>query len=212
MSARADGKELALHKRMHRISKFSGVAILAASIAVISAQGGDETAPRPPERREFHLSELYPYIYRPRGYLETEGPAPMRYGAPAIDVLHRAAPALPVAAEGTPPPTPKQLADAQKKVVQEDNARADAAAAAPKNDHVEVATAAYPPPDNGPNGIPKGGADFTKAPDEVVGYFRNPYNFVPNSHRFFDPIFEPAVIQQNAQQGPQSSATYIVKP
>jgi len=201
---------------MHRLLKFTGLAALGAGLAVISAQGGDEDQTgKTPERKEFHMSAIYPYVFSPKGYLQTEEPMPMRYGEPAIDTIHRAAPKLPVAAEGTPPPDPKQVEASQKKAAEVAAAQAAAEAAAAKNEHVEVATAAgpaaYPVPDNGPNGIPKGGADFTKMPDEVVGYFRNPYNFVPDSHRFFDPIFEPAE-PQNAQQGPQSSATYVVKP
>ena len=69
-------------------------------------------------------------------------------------------------------------------------------------------TAAYPVPENGPTPIPKGEADFGRAPDEVEGYFRNQYNFAPDSHRFFDPIFEPAEAPQTAQMGPKSTATY----
>jgi len=183
-----------------------GCALLA---MVLSSGAGDGTASGG-QRTEFHLSTEYPYVFRPVGYLQSEGPAPMRYGEPAIDCSHRSAPALPAAARGTPL---KPADDAEKAA-----AAQPAASPAPLAHTTAAATAAYPVPDNGPAAtVPKGSADFSKAPDEVVGYFRNPYNFVPNTHRFFDPIFEPGQAQGNdqgakAQQGPKSSATYNETP
>jgi len=150
----------------------------------------------------------------------------MRYGEPAIDCAHRSAPDLPIAAkvingqkapepeksaalvpEPTPIPQPKASPTPQATPSPTPQSSPAPEEASP--------SAAYPVPDNAPTQNAKGEADFSKAPDEVVGYFRNPYNFVPDSHRFFDPIFEPAQPQPGqgqAQAGPHSSATYIEKP
>jgi len=170
----------------------------------ISAGAGDQPA-HDGCRIEFHLSADYPYIFAPAGYLLHAGPVAMRYGDPAIDCAHRAAPALPAAAEGTPPPAPKPEKSAAP---QASPSPSPSPAPSPGQTDGAASAPAYPAPDNAPAPVAKGSADFSKAPDEVVGYFRNPYNFVPDSHRFFDPIFEPA----QAQQGPKSSATYRETP
>jgi hypothetical protein len=196
---------------MARIVHVIALAALSFSTAeMLAGPDGKETIGG--VRKEFHLSAGYPYIFRQVGYLQSEGPAPMRYGEPVIDCSHRRAPALPAAAKATPSPSPKPAAEPEKSAPPQ--AQASPTPKTSEQETVMTAAApppAYPAPDNGPTAPPKGSADFNKTPDEVVGYFRNPYNFVPNSHRFFDPIFEPAP-PQPAQQGPQSSATYIEKP
>ncbi len=40
-------------------------------------------------------------------------------------------------------------------------------------------------------------------PDEVMSYFKNPYNSAPRGPHLFDPIFEPGY-----HEGPKSKATY----
>jgi hypothetical protein len=193
----------------------------------ISAGAGQEGLPSG-QRREFHLSAEYPFIYAPMSYLKAQEPVAMRYGEPAIDCSHRSAPGLSAAAKGidleklkaeaaeksaakaaSPTPTPQPSPSPQA-------AASPTPKSSPAEDDVITAAApAYPVPDNAPAQVEKGGADFTKAPDEVVGYFRNQYNFVPDSHRFFDPIFEPAQpshTPQGAQAGPPSTATYVEKP
>ena len=184
------------------------LAAAALSSMEISAGAGDNGT-HEGCRLEFHLSEDYPFVFRPAGYLQKAAPVAMRYGEPAIDCSHREAPALPAAAKGAEPPTPK----AEKSAAPQ-----PAASPSPEpktaSEQAGTSAAAYPAPENAPAPVAKGSADFGKAPDEVVGYFRNPYNFVPNSHRFFDPIFEPAqpAQVQPAQQGPKSSATYRETP
>lgn len=167
---------------------------------------GDATPRR--ERQEFHQSANYPYIFEPVNYLLAQGPAPMRYGPPASEPALRSAPVLPKI-------EPPKIA----KSVPSDNAATDktteaettiTAASAPDatepSSKVNVPPPAYPVPQNAPASAAPNEADFGKTPDEVVGYFRNPYNFVPDSHRFFDPIFEPAQMQK----GPPSKAVYKI--
>jgi len=186
-----------------------------------SAAGGEKVLPAeevaaPVERKEFHLTINYPFIFRPAGYLQVAPPLPMRYGAPAMDMSDRNPPPLPQSAKGED--EARKNEQARQKAATEAAAAAAQATPTPKdlNDQQRVVTAAYPVPQNAPTPVPRGSADFGKAPDEVEGYFRNQYNFVPDSHRFFDPIFEPAVApatdNQAAQQGPKSSATYIQTP
>jgi hypothetical protein len=177
------------------------------------ALAGDTESP-PPERKEFHLTIEYPYIFTTATYLKVQGPAAMRYGEPAADYLDRNAPPLPASAKGVDPTAHKQ----EKSAAQGDASPTPAPQAnASQNNQtgetiITAAPPAFPVPQNAPTPIPKGAADFSKTPDEVEGYFRNQYNFVPDSHRFFDPIFEPAVAPESAQMGPKSSATYIQTP
>jgi hypothetical protein len=211
--------------------RFFAVFALALCGLEISAVAGDKevTPPRAvpvaypsetpiPPRKEYHLSLVYPFVFRPEGYLVADKPVGMRYGAPAIDLSDRIAPPLPVAAEG--------LDDLKKEKEAEKAALAAMASPTPTPDDTPVppitASAeppAYPVPQNAPTPVPKGSADFSQAPDEVQGYFRNQYNFVPDTHRFFDPIFEPAeappqspVVPNTAQFGPHSTATFNQTP
>jgi hypothetical protein len=186
--------------------------------AAANSAGADDKTVLPPERKEFHMSGEYPFIFRSENYLKVQVPVPMRYGEPAIDTCNRNAPPLPASAKGTPPakakPTPEGSGTSTTPAPLPSSApqgQSQASSAASSTVQVVTSNAAYPVPDNGPEQPHKGDADFTKAPDEVVGYFRNQYTFVPDSHRFFDPIFDPAV-PQSAQAGPKSSATYTVSP
>jgi len=203
------------------------LAALALQALEISAGAGEEALPGG-QRREFHLSAEYPFIYEPASYLKAQEPVAMRYGDAAIDCSHRSAPGLSAAAKGMGPEKQKEegaeksAARAASPTPTPQPSPSPQAAESPtpksspeEEDVITAAGPAYPVPDNGPAQLEKGGADFTKAPDEVVGYFRNQYNFVPDSHRFFDPIFEPAQpshTPQAAQAGPPSAATYIEKP
>jgi hypothetical protein len=170
------------------------------------SDGAGDKQVLPPERKEFHMSLVYPYVFRPADYLEVQGPVAMRYGAPAIDLGDRNAPPLPASAKGV-----DEAKKNEEKAAASPSPQAQVTPA-PKNsteDRILTETGpAYPVPENAPTPVPKGSADFNKAPDEVEGYFRNQYNFVPDSHRFFDPIFEPAEAPQQAQIGPKSSSTY----
>lgn len=209
------GKELATQKNMIRRTRVPSLSALFLTAMAISA-GADDKTVLPVERKEFHMSMEYPFIFKPTNYLQTVGPAPMRYGNAVIDCSHRNAPPLPAAAKGSPSPTPA-AAPEKSPTPPPQTAPAPQAQASPSpspaaDQDVATATAAYPVPDDGPVQKQKGEADFTKVPDEVVGYFRNPYKFVPDSHRFFDPIFDPAHVQSDAQAGPKSAATYTVTP
>jgi len=175
----------------------------------LSAAAGDK-AVSPPERKEFHMSLLYPYVFRPADYLAAQGPVAMRYGAPAIDLVNRNAPRLPASARGI-----DEAKKNEEKAAASPSPEAQATPAPKNSTENRILTEtgpAYPVPENAPTPIPKGSADFNKTPDEVEGYFRNQYNFVPDSHRFFDPIFEPAQAPQQAQTGPKSSSTYSETP
>jgi hypothetical protein len=210
---------------MARRPNFFALFALVLSVLEISAAGGDQEQPAkevvPAERKEFHLTINYPFVFRPASYLQTTGPAPMRYGPPAIDMSDRNPPPLPQSAKGVD--EAKLNEEAKEKAAAQAALAAAQAQASPTpkdlNEEQRVVTAAYqaayPVPQNAPTPVPKGSADFGKAPDEVDGYFRNQYNFVPDSHRFFDPIFDPAVPpvdSQAAQQGPKSTATYTQTP
>lgn len=212
---------------MVRSLNFFALSALALCAPEICALAGDKEV-SPPERKEFHLAIEYPFVFRPASYLLAQGPAPMRYGQPAEDLADRSAPPLPAAARGSdkqkqqeknaasqPSPSPNPQAQAtpapkdqngqQVRILTEEGP-------VPAQAQAQAPAAAYPVPENAPTPVPKGEADFGKTPDEVEGYFRNQYNFVPDSHRFFDPIFEPAVAPQEAQMGPKSTATYSETP
>jgi hypothetical protein len=201
---------------MVRTLKVFALFALAVCALEISAAGGDKEV-LPPERKEFHMSPLYPYVFRPVVYLQAQEPVAMRYGAPAIDLIDRDAPPLPKSAKGV-----DEAKKNEEKAAASPSPQAQASPAPKNSSDARILTEsgpvypplpenpepAYPVPENAPTPIPKGSADFNKAPDEVDGYFRNQYNFVPDSHRFFDPIFEPAEAPQQAQIGPKSTSTY----
>jgi hypothetical protein len=151
-----------------------------------SLQAGDDGA----ARREFRQSAAYPYTFVPVSYLETGGPKIMRYAEAEAGCAHHDAPLLPTP---TPTPSPKQDAKPEEK-------KEAAPAASPVPGEPTHSPAAFPPPENAPAA---GTADLTKMPDEVMSYFKNPYNAGPRGHHLFDPIFEPGY-----HEGPKSKATY----
>jgi hypothetical protein len=163
------------------------VASLALSFFPGQLKAGDGGVPAP--RREFRQSEGYPYTFVPVTYLETGGPKGMRFAQHEGDCSHRDAPALP-----SPTPIPES-----KPVTEYPESQAAATTAATGPTPVAVAPA-FPPPANAPSAA---GPDLTRMPDEVMSYFKNPYNSEPRGAHLFDPIFEPVY-----HQGPQSKATY----
>ncbi len=192
-----------------------------AAIGLAARAGNDSTEVRPALRKDFRQQDQYPYIFVPVAHLEN-GPVPMRFGAPANDSSPRVPPPAP---SPTPSPTPKPAPSApeQPQAAQSPTPNKAVIAAPPvkyvgqpepsptpgADPSTPVSSGAspapeYPPPDAGPTPIPQGQADFEQMPDEVLDFFRNPYNSAPNSHRLFDPIFEPAT----TQKAPPSKATY----
>jgi hypothetical protein len=81
-----------------------------------------------------------------------------------------------------------------------------ASSPAPSHPNPNHESPAYPPPANAPVA---GSPDLNKVPEEVMSYFKNPYNAGPHGPHLFDPIFEPGY-----HDGPKSKATYqeTVKP
>lgn len=160
-------------------------------------------------RREFRQSKTYPYVFEPVSYLENGEPVPLQFGPAAEDCSHRNAPALPANASGAAKVNDsKQSANtASMPAAAKTKTVAAATVETPaQEDHAE--SAAYPPPAAAaPAQASTDDGDFTKIPDEVVTYFKDPYIIVKGSHRFTDPIFEPAKMQS----GPKSSATYQVQ-
>jgi hypothetical protein len=162
------------------------VASLALSLFPGQLAAGDGGTPAP--RREFRQSEVYPYTFVPVSYLETGGPKRMRFAQLEADCSHRDAPALP-----SPTPIPESKPETE-------NPEGKAAPAATASPTPVAVAPAFPPPVNAPAA---GGPDLTRMPDEVMSYFKNPYNSGPRGPHLFDPIFEPGY-----HQGPQSKATY----
>jgi hypothetical protein len=185
------------------VEKFAPTFLTLLLLATI-ARGGEEVRPSAQRettvRREFKQLTIYPYIFVPVPYLERGAPVPMHFGPPAADCSHRDAPQLP----------PVKTATAQKPAAPAD-AHAEAAPAEPEpSDESKTAAAstpapAYPPPANAPTQSSQ--PSLTRIPDEVLGYFKDPYIVAPHSHIFFDPIFEPAKMHT----APPSKATYEQK-
>lgn len=194
---------------------------LAAAVSRAHA-GGDDARPAKPTivaRREFRQSRTYPHVFEPVNYLENGAPVAMRFGPPVEDCSHRSAPALPANANGsaqkkdavsksTAPTAPAQTtSDSASRETGSETA--NTAASALHAPEPPAAAPAYPPPE-GPSApvLPtEDDADFTKIPDEVVSYFKDPYIIIKGNHRFSDPIFEPAKMEV----APKSSATYRAK-
>ena len=169
---------------MKLLSASFWAASLTLTWSIAPARAGDDTI-QTTTRREFKQSTSYPYIFVATGYLETEGPKPMRFAAAVAECANRAAPLLPP----LPPPLNRVIP-----VEPPPPAPAATPASVP---------AAFPPPANGPAAR---GPDLTKMPEEVMSYFKNPYDSAPRGSHLFDPIFEPSM-----KQGPRSKATYRVE-
>lgn len=193
------------------MAKISLFICLALGALIFKGLAGEENV-RPALRKEFHQQLQYPYVFQPVSYLTEQGPAPMRFGAPVNDCSLHSPPQLTLA-KPTPVPAPSPKKE-EKSAAQEDPSVPQPA----KNSATSQPTApqspapaqetrlapAYPPPQVVQVSLAPDGVDFTRVPDEVLEYFKNPYNAVPNARRLFDPIFEPAVMQT----APKSKATY----
>jgi hypothetical protein len=165
----------------------AGILLLAGPI-----QAGDDGRPAP--RKVFRESPVYPYTFVPVSYLETGGPKMMRYAESEGGCAHRDAPLLP---SPTPVPSPK------KEAKSEDTEKKETTPAATPihSQHTPApGEPAFPPPENAPAA---GTPDLTRTPDEVMSYFKNPYNAGTRGRHLFDPIFDPGY-----HDGPKSKASY----
>jgi len=147
------------------------------------------------ERREFRQSSAYPYTFVPVSYLQTGGPKDMRFAPAQMECAHRDAPLL-----LTPTPTPSPANKTTTETTDKVQTTVAASSPAPLQPTPILEHPAYPPPLNAPAA---GSPDLTKMPEEVMSYFRNPYNAGVRGPHLFDPIFEPGY-----HEGPKSKATY----
>ena len=187
---------------MAKISRYFCVAF--ASSQLLALAGDNEPHPR----KEFHQQKEYPYTFAPVAYLENQGPQAMRFGMPANDCSRHDPPPLPTPRPSpTPTPSPANSAAANPKP-QKEAKPTPAPLPVPPIDQSASNQGSqpqpeYPPPQNAHAGA-SDQADLNRAPDEVMAYFKNPYNSPQNSHRLFDPLFEPAFVHK----APPSKATY----
>ena len=168
----------------------ASISVAVLSLPSLLCAGDDGVQPR----REFRQSTAYPYVFEPVSYLATAGPKPMRFTQVEPGCSRRDAPLLPVP---TPSPEPDHAA-----VPAEPTAAAPATSPAPVAPEPTPIPPAFPPPTNAQSA---GSPDLNKMPDEVMTYFKNPYNSGPRGPHLFDPIFEPGY-----HQGPASKASYEV--
>jgi hypothetical protein len=169
------------------MAKFSTLILSAFAVIFASASfAGDSTDPAAP-RKEFRQRRDYPFTFEAVSYLAVEGPKPMRFAEAQPECGNHDAPPLPA-----PKPTP------EKKVAV--TASGDSKKTETQKAMSTTNPPAFPPPANAPS---VGGPDLTKMPDDVMTYFKNPYNAGPRGEHLFDPIFEPGM-----SQGPPSKATY----
>jgi len=165
----------------------ASLALLLCPARVWAGDGGEP-------RREFRQSNVYPYIFEPVSYLQTGGPKVMRFAPAQAECAHRDAPLLP-APTATPTPASKAVTEST-----DQKETATAATPIPAQATPSPVPPAYPPPHDAPAA---GGPDLNRVPEEVMSYFKNPYNAGPRGPHLFDPIFEPGY-----HEGPQSKATY----
>src|SRR5689334_2660074 len=165
-----------------------GVALPLFPALVRAGDGGEP-------RREFRQSSSYPYTFVPVSYLQTGGPKDMRFGPRLGECSYRDAPLLP-AATPTPTPATKTTTETTEKV----ETTVAASSPAPVHPPPVGDSPAYPPPAHAPAA---GSPDLNRMPEEIMSYFRNPYNAGPHGPHLFDPIFEPGY-----HEGPKSKATY----
>jgi hypothetical protein len=162
----------------------------------VARAGGDDLTPR----KQFRQSSTYPFVFRPDCYLATSGPVPLRFAAAGPVCHERRAPALTLAAKGTPkeePATPVEKA-----------APAPAPAPAATSDLSAPAALdpAFPAPTDAQPPRPST-LDFSKVPDEVLEYFKNTEGRPLRRDYLFDPIFQPAL----PNDLPKSKATYRIQ-
>ncbi len=154
-------------------------ALLAGSIG--AAWAGDDEVPR----RTFRESRTYPFVFRPEGYLASNGPVPMRIEQGPPPFSKRLAPPLPAAAKATEKPALPVLPP-----LDEPEPAKNTGKKSRKDD------LALPEPDLG------------KVPDEVLGFFREKEANTSKRLYLFDPIFQPA----RPNELPKSKASYTQKP
>ena len=170
---------------MRNLSTFLSVALAA---VLPAARAGDGAA----ERREFHQSGKYPFVFRADSYLASTGPVPMRI-----------APAAPRCPERNAPPLTGPAKGADKQNSAATKAAADAAAA---NETAAAPVPAHPAPLNAAQPTPPE-IDFSRVPDEVLDFFKNTEGRPVRRGYLFDPIFQPAT----PNELPKSKATYQQK-
>lgn len=190
---------------MAKLFLFSLVAFFA---AIRLASGGDGSSA--PNRKMFRQSATFPHVFEAVSYLENGGPVPLRFGAPIVDCSQRTPPALTLAKKTDDKAEQKidtaaVAQTAEKPEVVTTEAKSHVPATAEPN---QEQPAAYPPPVSGPAALSPENPDFNRAPDEVLEFYKNPYNTPHSNQHLFDPIFEPAAVHT----APPSKATYRQRP
>lgn len=168
-------------------SLLAGIAAAHAGENVVTRENAvprESTVPR----KTFRESSTYPYIFRPEGYLATDGPVPMRIDQRPAAFLKRTAPPLPVAAKGMDKPIPGLV-----------EPREELPEAAPEKEtrgHGKKDELPLPEPDLG------------KIPEAVMRFFRDKDPQRDTRPYLFDPIFLPAPPNELSR----SKASSIQKP
>jgi hypothetical protein len=179
-------------------------------LALLAASRAGEPSPDPGGgRRQFRESTTYPYVFEPVHYLEQGPPKPLRFGEKANDCARHNPPALPPEAKkdkAVPPSVSvpaltQPFAAALPPETKAQPAPPPSPEAKPAPEHAPESKPAVPPA--APEQVPEA-LDTSKYPDEVVDYFKNPYNVPKSRKHFFDTIFEPAA----APTPDASKATY----
>lgn len=191
--------------------------ILAALFHTSTLLAGGEGAQA---RKEFKQSPTYPYTFVPVCYLEDGGPQPMRFGLAVVDCGRHNAPPLTPAAAGTekaviaaalvPTPNPPLAQQGTGEAVTTDPTTIEAGAPPPLVTPPLITPLPAYPPGNFRPVLPDGELDFNKQPNEVMEFFKDPYNVPGNRGRYIDPVFEPAYNPSDnpIHTGPTSRATY----
>lgn len=167
------------------------ILLLAVNAGFSAAQAGEPTRPRQlaAPRLHFRESGTYPYVFRSESYLATQGPVSMRF-APAHPLCEeRNAPALTPAAKGVELFGPPAQAKSNE-------------AASSEKDPNDSEKATHPAPSNGPAPA-RDDIDFGRVPNEVLDFFKNSEGRPVRRSYLFDPIFQPAVPNEQ----PKSKAT-----
>ena len=162
----------------------------AVGAALALAHAGEPTRDRATAsaRPHFRESAIYPFVFRAESYLATNGPVPMRFAPAPPHCPERNAPALTPAAKGVeifgPPASAKS---------------SDTAPAEEPDDSGKVAHTA---PTNAPSPA-RDEIDFGRVPNEVLDFFKNTEGRPIKRSYLFDPIFQPALLNEL----PKSKAT-----
>lgn len=161
-----------------------------------------------PARQEFRMRKTYPFVFEPVPYLENGAPPPLRFGDSSDECSRHNPPLLSPEAKGDKPePTPAPKPTPAESDPKAQSTPAPSPAAANSSTTTE-AKPAYPPPTNGQPAPSADSLDMSQYPDEVVDYFKDPYNLPKSRKHFFEPIFEPAVAPNPNPIPKPSKATY----